>query len=292
MRAVHGLLLVASLLAVSACADEPALSGTTQAVTTTNKIALNKIALNKIALNKIALNKIALNKIALNKIALNTIAAADLLDSAENREVLEYLISCAIPSGVTLEGTAADGVTYSFGGSLGLAPRWDTRRLTLGERRWVSACMLARVNNGGHSILISLRGPHNALTVTAAEANEYYLEEGSFYGDIFTPAGEDPVFLACRGSDLVAGELDSTFALRQCTQPTAEGSTTLCGMTYAGDCADHGSAWACTTATGSFYERCHATPSTTGTWDEGITNRYEEVITVFVKAGPVGIGGP
>ncbi|MBA3819914.1 MAG: hypothetical protein H0X17_13545 [Deltaproteobacteria bacterium] len=275
---------------MTACADAPALSGTTQAVRTSNKIALNKIALNKIALNKIALNKIALNKIALNKIALNTIAVADLLDSPGDREVLEYLISCAFPSGVTLEGTATDGATYSFGGAVGLAPRWDTRQLTLKERRWVSACMLARVNNGGHSILISLRGPHNALSVTAEEANEYYLEEGSFYGDIFTPEGEDPVFLACRGSDLVDGEFDGTFALRQCSQPTAEGSTTLCGMTYAGDCADHGSAWACTTPAGAFYERCHATPSSDGTWNESIHNRYEEVLTVFVK--PVGIFGP
>jgi hypothetical protein len=288
MRAVHGLVLCASLIS-AACIDDAAESTSTQAVTTTNKIALNKIALNKIALNKIALNKIALNKIALNKIALNTISTSELLNDPEDRDILEYLVSCAFPTGVSLEGTADDGVTYVFEGGIGLAPRWETRRLTLKEKRWVSACMLARVNNSGHSILISLRGPHAALDVTTEEMNEYSLEEGAFYGDIFTSDGEDPVFLSCRGSDLHSGEFDDTFTLRQCSQPTAEGSTTLCGMTFAGDCGDFGSDWACARS-GAYYGRCHARASSNGTWNEGIANRYEEVITVFVK--PVPIFGP
>src|SRR5690349_2782474 len=117
LAAVFGSFLVA-------CAVEaPAESTSTSAVTTANKIALNKIALNKIALNKIALNKIALNKIALNKIALNTITTQDLLATEANREVLSYLVSCALPAAVTLVGTV-NGSTYEFSGNIGLAPAW------------------------------------------------------------------------------------------------------------------------------------------------------------------------
>jgi hypothetical protein len=280
MRALPTLATVAVLFA-GCGTDEPSLSETEGGVTATNRIALNRIALNRIALNRIALNRIALNRIALNRIALNTIALGDLLNDPADRDVLDYLIECAFPEGVTLQGTADDGVTYTFDGLIGLAPRWETRRLTLKEQRWISACMLARVNKDGHEILISLRGPHNALTVTTEETNRYDLEEGAYYGDIFAAV---PRFFACRGDDLYSGEFGDTFALRACAQPTEAGDTTLCGMTYAGECGAFNVERTCERQAGDNYERCHTSPSKNGKFhDESIETRFEEVITVYVK---------
>ena len=159
-------------------------------LTTNNRIALNRIARNRIALNRIALNRIALNRIALNRIALNS-SAQDLLATEASREVLSYVVSCALPADVTLVGSV-NGTTYEFPGSIGLTPRWADRQLNRIEKGWISACMLARVNAYGVSLQISLRGANPALSVSAAEAAAFTAEEGAFYGDIFTPE-QDPL---------------------------------------------------------------------------------------------------
>jgi len=284
MRCIAGLIVFGSLLA--ACAEEPSTATTTQGISTTNKIAINKIAINKIAINKIAINKIAINKIAINKIAINSLAAGELLNDPDSRVVLEYLVSCAFPSGVTLVATDDAGTTYNFAGGIGLAPQWEKRRLTFKERRWISACMLARVNNSSTPLYISLRGNHPALQVSAEEAAEYTREEGSFYGDIFAREGEEQVFLTCRGADLAASPGDIAFSLRQCAQPGANGLS-VCGMQWVGDCADFGAAWACEEWGDDHYGRCHTTATTTGRWCQRIQERYEEVITVYLPEQPI-----
>jgi len=294
MRVVATALVLAAL---GGCADEPMVSTVGQGVSSTNKVAINKIAINKIAINKIAINKIAINKIAINKIAINTLAVHDLLNSPDcqpgdppdaecgGRDVLEYLIGCAFPSEVTLVGTSDAGVTYQFHGSIGLAERWEYRRLTFKEQRWMSACMLARVSNVGAPLLISLRGPHDALGVTIEEANDFPLQEGAYFGDIFS---EEQRFYACRGEDNYNGDMGPMGTLRACATPTGDGTQTICGMNYAGECGAFNDERACDTQTGDYYERCHTSPSKNGKWhDEGIENRFEEAITVYASTSPI-----
>jgi hypothetical protein len=290
---------------VAACAaEEPATSETSQGVVSSNRIGINRIAINRIAINRIAINRIAINRIAINRIAINSLAVHDLLNSPDctpatepncgGRDVLEYLIGCAFEPDVTLVATSDAGVTYEFHGMVGLAPSWEHRRLNSKEQRWMSACMLARVNNSGKSLFISLRGPHPSLEVTAEEANDFVLQEGAFFGNIFTDTQE---FYACRGSDLYSGNFGEVVALRACAQPTEAGDKTLCGMNFAGDCDAFNVTKACERVNGDFYERCHTTPSDDG-WDdghgckkgwhdEGIATRFEQVITVYVQEHPV-----
>jgi hypothetical protein len=287
---------------VACAADEPSTSETSQGVLSSNRIGINRIAINRIAINRIAINRIAINRIAINRIAINAINTHDLLNSPDctpatepncgGRDVLDYLIGCAFGPDVTLVGTTDAGVTHEFHGAIGLAPHWEHRKLTLKEQRWISACMLARVNNSGTSLFISLRGPHDALTVTAEEANDFVLQEGAFFGNIFTKTQE---FYACRGSDLYSGNFDEVVALRACAQPTEAGDKTLCGMKFAGDCDLFNTTRACERVNGDFYERCHTTPSA-GDWDDGkchgwgnenIATRFEQVITVYVQQHPV-----
>jgi hypothetical protein len=303
MRAVQALVIAFAALFVACVADEPPESTTASPI-----LAPNMIALNRIALNRIALNRIALNRIALNRIALNTITTQDLLSTSENREVLSYLVSCAFPASVTLVGTV-NGTTYEFPGSIGLAPRWADRRLNSAEKGWISACMLARVNAYGVSLLISLRGAHPALTVSAEEAALYTVEEGAFYGDIFTP-GDDPIVaISCRGSGQAAGE-SGGLVNRDCAEPGEIPGQSICGMTYAGDCGDYttgSGSYACEVrhgdeadgdcdddedgddqpgdsddgAAAGYYTKCHST-STTGHWPHSSV-RYDQVITVYVS---------
>jgi len=217
---------------------------------------------------------LATNRLATNQLDLDPSAAADLLATEGGREVLGYIVECAIPEGQKLVGIYA-GTAYEFEGALGLAPDWVMRPLDRKGQRWVSACLFARVNKAGISVQISLRGPHGALTTTADELSTWTLEEGAFWGNVFFTEPID--WNACRGVDQAAGE-SGQLADRDCTEPDPENpGFTLCGFEYAGDCGDFALQAACRSfdADGMYYESC-STPSPGG------HERYQEAITTFV----------
>lgn len=282
----------------TACVDEPDVSTRTQGVLEGNAIAINGIAINGIALNGIAINGIAINQLSNN---LYLMASNNLISTTEGREVLKYVIGCAIPSGITLTGSYA-GVTYNYVGELGLSPSWLDRGLRESEQRWVSACLLARVNRFGVPVSISLRGAHKALKVTEAEARDYSVEEGAFYGNVFQAVAAPMVWNACRGRDQAAGD-DGTLDLRDCAEPDpAHPGLTLCGFSYAGDCADWTrptNPYACKKYRspdrghssndidvlsshdyhGGYYQDCI---DSSGSGNAHHTERFDEVITIFL----------
>jgi len=123
-----------------------------------------------------------------------------LLADAEGRELLTYIVSCALPEGTTI--VAEHPTTHDpleFFGGLGLAAEWEDQPLDQAGRGWVSACLLARVNANDVTVPISLRGPHAQLDTTAAERADWTLEEGAFYGDVFGMPSDPIVWIACRG---------------------------------------------------------------------------------------------
>ncbi len=228
-------------------AEAPELGSTESHVEAQNRIALNRIALNRIALNRIALN------------GLTTLGGANtLLDTADNRDVVKYLVQCALPDGSSITLSDANG-TYTFDGAVGLAPAWVSGAPSASEKRWVSACLLARTNAYGVSVSISMRGANAALTVDATEAAAYGLREGAFWGDVF---GDTLDANACPGPLKLADSQLSTLPLRACAV-SADGVTTTCGHDYAGACAS-----ACSDTDGN-YTGC-----------AGVT----EVITTYVAS--------
>jgi hypothetical protein len=296
MRTITTVVFIA--LMATACVGDPDVSTRTQGVAEGNAIAINAIAINGIALNGIAINGIAINSLSNN---LYVMTSTDLLATDEGREVLKYVVSCAIPTGTTLTGSHA-GITYNFIGEIGLAPAWLGRGLRETEQRWVSACLLSRVNRFGVPVSISIRGPHQALTVTEEEALVYSVEEGAFYGNVFQGVEGPMVWNACRGRDQAVSET-GTLELRDCTEPDPENpGLTLCGFNYTGDCG----AWAqpdpyacekyrepvvrnvavgadglsSRDFRGGFYEKCFDSAGF-ATWQHA--ERFPEVITVFVK---------
>jgi hypothetical protein len=296
MRTALTVVLVSTM--ATACVGEPDLSTRTQGVLEGNAIASNAIASNTIHLNAIASNAIASNAISDNLLQLTS---TELLATPDGRELLTYIVSCALPREVTLTGSYA-GVSYQFIGDIGLASSWTARSLRETEQRWVSACLIARVNLYGIPVSISIRGAHKALKVSEAEARDYSVEEGAFYGNVFRAVDEPIVWNACRGRGQAVSE-SGTLDLRDCTEedPTNPGFT-RCGFAYAGDCGDWAppaNAYACKrfrnpssrhaiTDTdvlstrdyhGGFYEECHDSPGF-GTWHHA--ERFAEVLTVFV----------
>ena len=249
--------------AVSLSAATPAWGAVTR-----NKLASNKLASNKLASNRLSSNRLSSNALSSNALEADP-SSAPLLATADGRDVYSYIVGCALAGG------------------LGLAADWADHKLASKDERWVSACVFARVNLHDTSEAISLRGDHPGLAVGQDEAELYTLEEGAFYGNLFTHE-DDPIdWNACRGVSEAAGGEPGGLALRDCTEPDpADATKTLCGFNFAGDCSDYTpmfpSPYACRTFDPSqgVYGACHTSPGD-GHWPKLKT--YREVITVFVS---------
>lgn len=267
MRAVH--MVLASTIVVSGCTDavdEPTLYEVDQGVVVNNRIAANRIAANRIAANRIAANRIAANRIAANRITVNPEAIGDLLETPEGIELFSFVVNCALPEGETLvaDDPLSPGDTIEFHGEVGLAPRWVDRPMNTRDKRWVSACMFARVNDLAQVVTISMRGPSWSLLSSRSERELYSLQEGAFYGDMFRPLDEPIQWFACRGrAKAGADPHQGGLVNRVCTEPDpANPGKTLCGFTDAGVCGDwerprnrHACAWEAFGRTG-FYLAC------------------------------------
>ncbi len=266
--------LMLSSLAFVACTDESEnLSSGSHGVVTNNRITSNRISS---------------NRISSNRFEANIESMGDLLDTPEGQELLAFLLGCALPEGVTVVAPdPAGGPAIEFYGELGVAPEWINRGLDRSDRRWVTACILSRVNDAGVSVEISMRGPLAALDSTPAERASHTIEEGAFYGDIFGAVNQPLQWFACRGRDQAAGETGGLVD-RDCAEPDpANPGKTFCEFTFAGDCADFTAPknkYACESFS-DYYEDCETKPRSNFKHSETVKNQkqYEEVITTFLK---------
>ena len=176
-----------------------------------NRLAANRLAANRLAANRLAANRLAANRLAGEKLASVRLQSnpdtAAMLNTADGREVYSYIVSCALGQGTTIEAdipdaedTAPHDTIYScknghcvFQGSVGLAEHWIDRPLNRNGQRWITACLLARVNHFGVTEIISMRGTASALSVSPEEAEQYSLQEGAFYGNIFGDETDAPL---------------------------------------------------------------------------------------------------
>ncbi len=257
-------------LSLGACAtDSPNTGESSSTVVVDNKLAANKLAANKLAANKLAANKLAANKLAANLLELNTLGAGDLVCSEDGREVLAFIVSCAIAEGQTLVVHDPDqlcndstlGSSLEFPGEVGLANNWLDDPLDKRGKGWVSACLFARVNAVETPVQVSLRGRHGALATDASEIANYSLQEGAFYGNYFVGENEDIDWNACMGDDQAAGETGG-LVLRDCAEPDGNTGLTQCGFHYAGVCSDIETFHACAgfDADGTYYNHCASDP--------------------------------
>ncbi|HET6149374.1 MAG TPA: hypothetical protein VFH68_17690 [Polyangia bacterium] len=228
-----------------------------------NGLAANGLAANGLAANGLAANGLAANGLAANGLAANGLAANGLADPAAQK-FMEYVVSCALPPGHSVTYTSA-GVDYTFAGGIGVAPDWEQQSCDGSCQRWVSACVLARLNKLGVHRQISIRGANDALAITAHELQDFPVREASYYGNLFQVA--QPRYA--------------------CLPPKATEITRVCGDSLVG----------CAVAIAGACEQVCETPGRNGTYRDcaaqeipahdgyrGTSNddAYAETVTVFL----------
>lgn len=165
-----------------------------------------------------------------------------LAQTADGRELLKYLVSCALPEGTTAVASAGSE-RFSFAGKMGLAPAWSARGMTEHEERLVSACLIARTNHFGVTVQISMRNDASnapaSLQTDAREKAQFPFFEGSFFGNLFK---EKPEAYVCTGNPAKERHRHLTQLQRVCTLPRINSdsprSASVCNFVIVGNCHD------------------------------------------------------
>jgi hypothetical protein len=259
-QSVACILLVSLAPVIGSCApatdDASVVAGAQGSVSNSNRLSMNRLAL-----NRLALNRLALNRLALNGVISGGMGAGELLATEEGREILAYVVQCALAEDDVLTATV-DEQTYEFPGLLGLAPAWEHQPIGLDAQRLISACLLAHVNALGVSVSISVRA-HGVVTSTPDERRDYPVYEGTFFGQLFD--GQTMWAYACQGSlGEAAREHSEDRALRRCTDDTTE-----CAITAVGRCRD-------------VCQKRSEDEGWTECWAQGVL--YEDAISVYLFA--------
>jgi hypothetical protein len=173
----------------------------------------------------------------------NGMSSLEIMQNDPNAiEFAQYAYSCALPPGKHAEMTI-NGTVVSFDGSLGLAPEWENGPCNDSCKRWISACLLARVNKYGLHVQLSLRAPRAKFLAdgdtdsydrtqylelavdpdpTLDESTRFPLREGAYFGNVFDvqPAGDGtlvqaPKYYACSGPGSSIPQLTNRFCSGQ-----------------------------------------------------------------------------
>jgi hypothetical protein len=253
---VLGCLVAAGILAGCGGTADDDLGRVQSAALSANALTANALTANALTANALTANALTANALTANALTANALTANGLKDPLA-REFLKYAVSCALPDGASVNVTV-DGQMYSFPGQLGLAPGWGERNGSCdGEcQRWVSACMLARVDAAGVERMISVRGDNKALKPAPQEIKDYPMREGAYFGNLFIQG--QPRFLC-----LSPGSAQD---LRVCGSSLKD-----CPMTVVGSCDDD-----CDNGAFRSFSDCR-------TADHGRdAHIYNETVTVFL----------
>ncbi|MET0402560.1 MAG: hypothetical protein ABW123_09165 [Cystobacter sp.] len=156
--------------------------------------SVNGLSLNGLSLNGLSLNGLSLNGLSLNGLSGSQFDAWFQGNPGLHETVMRYVVRCAVPAGATRTYTSArTGASWTWEGSLGLAPGWSQgEAASLTEQRTVSACLAAHANKFGIQIALSVRGraaTGSAIPTSTEELEQYPEKEGCFFGNLFNDEG-------------------------------------------------------------------------------------------------------
>jgi hypothetical protein len=163
-----------------------------------NGLVANGLVANGLIANGLVANGLVANGLTENGLVANGLVAnglnAGVLSDPTTQKFLKYVVSCALDAQQSLTFTAG-GTTVTFPGELGLAPQWGAPNGSCDGscQRWVSACVLSRVDAAGIDREISVRGPNLALLPSWSELLQYTEREATYFGNLFIPG--QPRFL-------------------------------------------------------------------------------------------------
>jgi GLTT repeat (6 copies) len=148
-----------------------------------NGLFANGLFANGLFANGLFANGLFANGLFANGLFANGLVVNGLADPTAEK-VMEYVVSCALPTGDSVTYSQKD-VTYTFGGWIGVAPEWKTKTCDVSCQHWVSACVLSRLNYLGMHRPISIRGDNKALAIAPTELAQYTHREATYYGNLF-----------------------------------------------------------------------------------------------------------
>jgi hypothetical protein len=186
LRSVRGLALCLVAVGAVGCGGETDdIESVQSAITAENALTANALTANALTANALTANALTANALTANALTANALTANALRDPL-SRELLKYIVSCALDEDDEVS-FRIDGKKYAFPGSLGLAEEWGKKSGSCGGecQRWVSACVLARVDHAGVKRMISIRGDNRALRPDDKELRRYTDREATYYGNLF-----------------------------------------------------------------------------------------------------------
>jgi len=231
-------------------APPPDFESQAQALDEDNGLTINGLAHNGLAFNGLAVNGLAFNGLAVNGLYSSTFSSWFQQSPLLSYLFMRYLVRCAVPAGQSR--TYSDGTyTYTWYGSLGLAPSWSGGApASLEEQQLVTGCLATHANKFGRSVAISVLGTDaqgQPIPYTSAELADFPQREACFFGNIFNGEG---IFV---GNDQPLLPLAKS-SLRACALASGNSATSsACApLVHIGSCA----ASCQLDPTGTYYTRC------------------------------------
>jgi len=91
-----------------------------------------RFASNRLASNRLASNRLASNALSSTKLAAN-MASAEILGTADGRDVYAYPVSCALPASVSIQAVIpnAEDSAYCTNGTCTFPEGWDSPTIGL-----------------------------------------------------------------------------------------------------------------------------------------------------------------
>ncbi len=184
-------------LVLAACGNEGAVGDTPLESVEQDALGMNALGINALgtsthlATNALGMNALGINALGVNALGINGLnwLHESTTHNADRAQLLKYLTKCALGPTQSLPAHAAHSgcVGYpAYYGMYGLAPNWPTQAMSdIYDQRWVTACVLAHVNQKGTAQAIALHGANAAFNSVPAERATMYASEGSYWGNIF-----------------------------------------------------------------------------------------------------------
>jgi hypothetical protein len=163
--------------------------------------------------NGLSGNGLSGNGLVMNPLRTGVITGGTFANSSNGRTTLSYIVRCALPSGHSISAKDSGGTTYSFSGSIGVAPEWETGTCGTTCQERMTGCLLAHVNTSGVHIPIWL---DSEGAIGWGQNSSYPFQEGSFFGNIFV---SPPRGYFCNGKDFSAGTVPGRLGVGQSNAP-------------------------------------------------------------------------
>jgi hypothetical protein len=173
-----------------------------------NGLAYNGLSFNGLSFNGLSYNGLAYNGLSYNGLSFNGLQTSGGLSSTTGvmtteggRQFIEYMVKIGYPTGHSLTKQDQYGNSYTYQGSLGVAPEIETSTCDMDCQERLSSAMLAHVNNSGLHVGIWLVGPDAGIGWGSSP--NFPFQEGTYFGNLFA---QNIPGNYCTGKNMAAGD--------------------------------------------------------------------------------------